>query len=137
MAKKQPDFFEWASEAESAIDKKYTSKIKAPIYSPKQRKPLALELRDKSKCEYLIQKINNSGVSVEEKAFLTLAAYRHIVFNYRLIADYYSHSDSEMQDLMEQSALVIIDFNKAIEYGYVKLSEDIAGQYLEDTADGK
>jgi len=30
---------------------------------------------------------------------------------------------------MENSALVIIDFNKAIENGYVKLSEEIANQY--------
>ena len=37
-----------------------------------------------------------------------------------------------MQELMEDSALVIIDFNKAIELGYVKLSEEIASQYLDE-----
>jgi hypothetical protein len=37
-----------------------------------------------------------------------------------------------MQLLMESSALVIIDFEKAIELGYVKLCEDIKRQYLED-----
>jgi hypothetical protein len=37
-----------------------------------------------------------------------------------------------MQEQMENSALVIIDFEKAIELGYVKLSEEIASQYLED-----
>ena len=37
-----------------------------------------------------------------------------------------------MQHLMERSALVIIDFEKAIELGYVKLCDDIRNQYLED-----
>ena len=34
-----------------------------------------------------------------------------------------------MQELMEDSALVIIDFEKAIENGYVKLTKDIAESY--------
>ncbi len=33
---------------------------------------------------------------------------------------------------MERSALVIIDFEKAIQLGYVKLCDDIKSQYLED-----
>ena len=33
---------------------------------------------------------------------------------------------------MERSALVIIDFESAIQYGYVKLCDEIRGQYLED-----
>jgi hypothetical protein len=44
------------------------------------------------------------------------------VFNYSLIADYYAHATPEMQDLMEQSALVILDIDDAIANGYVKLS---------------
>jgi hypothetical protein len=37
-----------------------------------------------------------------------------------------------MQQFMERSGLVIIDFEKAIEYGYVKICEDIKNQYLEE-----
>jgi hypothetical protein len=33
---------------------------------------------------------------------------------------------------MEKSALVIIDFEKAIQLGYVVLSEEIKSQYLEE-----
>ena len=33
---------------------------------------------------------------------------------------------------MEESALVIIDFQKAIENGYIALNENITNQYLED-----
>lgn len=50
---------------------------------------------------------------------------RHIVFNYSLIADYYAHSNPEVQQLMEDSALVLIDFEDAIRNGYVKLSSEI------------
>jgi hypothetical protein len=39
-----------------------------------------------------------------------------------------------MQELMERSALVIIDFDKAIELGFVKVCEDIKNKYLEENA---
>jgi hypothetical protein len=60
------------------------------------------------------------------------AARRHNVFNYEKIADYYAHSSKEMQELMERSGLVIIDFEKAIQNGYVKLCDEIRKQYLEE-----
>lgn len=112
-------------------DSKYTSKIKAPIYEPKNKKPHIMELCDKTKTLRLIREINNSGLSIEEKSFLLDAARRHNVFNYEKIADYYAHSSKEMQKLMEHSALVILDFEKAIELGYIKLSEEIKNQYLQ------
>lgn len=63
------------------------------------------------------------------------SARRHNVFNYEKIADYYAHSSKEMQNLMEKSGLVIIDFEKAIQYGYVKLCDEIRKQYLEEYGD--
>jgi hypothetical protein len=112
--------------------KKYTSKIEAPIYEPKNIKPHILELCDKSKTQRLLREIDQSNLSIEEKMFLIDAARRHNVFNYEKIADYYAHSSKEMQILMERSALVIIDFEKAIELGYIKLCNDIKQQYLEE-----
>lgn len=113
-------------------EQKYSSSIEAPIYEPKNAKPNILHLCNDTKCIRLINQIRNSNVSDEEKAFLIKAAQRHIVFNYEKIADYYAHSDSEMQNLMERSGLVIIDFEKAIQYGYVKVCEEIRNQYLEE-----
>ena len=46
------------------------------------------------------------------------------------IADYYANSSKEMQELMEKSALVIIDFESAIQLGYVKLNDTITEQFL-------
>ena len=111
---------------------KYSSKIEAPIYEPKNKKPHILELCDKTKTHRLLNEINQSNVSFEEKNFLLDAARRHNVFNYEKIADYYAHASKEMQQLMERSGLVIIDFEKAVEYGFVKLCEDIRNQYLEE-----
>lgn len=113
-------------------DSKYSLKIESPIYEPKNKQPYILELRDKSKCNRLINEINNSNLSDEEKQFLIDSAHRHIVFNYEKIADYYSHASKEMQHYMERSALVIIDFEKAIKLGYVKLCDAIRKQYLEE-----
>lgn len=113
-------------------EKKYSSKIEAPIYEPKNKKPHLMELVDKSKTHRLIKEIDKSSLSYEEKNFLIDAARRHNVFNYENIADYYAHSSPEMQHLIERSGLVIIDFEKAIQYGYVKLCDEIRKQYLED-----
>jgi len=115
------------------LDKKYTSKIKAPVYVPKDRQPFPQELVDVNKYQQLLRNIEASNVSELEKIFLQHAATRHIVFIFEKIADYYAHASVEMQELMEESALVIIDFDKAIEHGYIKLSEEIADQFMEDT----
>lgn len=113
-------------------EKKYSSKIEAPIYEPKYKKPHLLELYDMQKTRRLIIEINNSSIPDDEKLFLIEAAKRHTVFNYERIADYYSRSNKEVQELMEKSALVIIDFEKAIQLGYVKLCDEIKSQYLEE-----
>jgi len=109
---------------------KYSSKIETPIYEPKNIKPHILELCDKSKTNRLMKEIEVSDLPYEEKMFLMDAARRHTIFNYEKIADYYAHSNKTMQHLMERSALVIIDFEKAIEYGYIKLCDEIKKQYL-------
>ena len=84
-----------------------------------------MELCNDTKTNKLINEIKNSNVTDEEKDFLIKAARRHYVFNYSKIADYYAHSNKEMQELMEKSALVIIDIDDAIANGYVKLSKNI------------
>jgi len=101
----------------------YTTKVESPIYEPKEEKPKEEQLYNLGKYEELMSKINNSKLSDKEKLFLQLAATRHIEFNYKNVAEYYAHSEKEVQELMEDSALIIIDYNKAIELGFVKLFE--------------
>jgi len=104
-------------------DTKYSRAIRVPQYEPKNEKPELESVYDLTKYSKLIAKINKSGVTEEEKKFLRFAATRHIVFTYSKIADYYAHASAEMQELMEESALVILDIDDAIANGYVALSE--------------
>ena len=114
------------------IDENYTRKIKTPHYEPKNIKPELSKLVDERKQKELLKKIQKSNVDNETKEFLIKASQRHLVFNYSNIADFYSHSDSETKELMEQSALVIIDFDDAIQNGYVELSNDLRKLFDEE-----
>lgn len=120
---------------EQQQEQKYSNKIEAPIYEPSHKKPHIMTLCDPSKTKDLIREIDDSDLPEEEKEFLRRAAWRHTVFHYERIADYYAHSAPEMQRLMERSALVIIDFDKAIEQGFVKLCDDIREQYMQEYID--
>lgn len=113
----------------------YTKKIIAPTYEPDGEKPDIEELVDLDRCNELLREIEASTLPEDEKTFLRRAAARLMVFDYHMIADYYAHSGEEMQDLMERLALVIIDFEKAIENGYVKLTADLSETFLEATED--
>jgi hypothetical protein len=61
------------------------------------------------------------------------------VFNYEKIAEFYCHADKQTQELMENSALIIIDFEKALQMGYAKLREEIVnsleGEANEEVSD--
>ena len=99
----------------------YTTKVDSPTYEIKGEKPQEEDLYNLGKYNQLMDKINNSDVDDKTKLFLQMAATRHIVFDYGLIAEFYAHGDEKTQELMEDSALVIIDYDKAIELGFVKL----------------
>lgn len=110
----------------------YTNKIQAPTYLPSDEIAELNELYNTTKSAELKQKIDMSDIDNEIKDFLRMAADRHTIFNFRKIADYYASADKEVQELMEDSALVIIDFKKALEQGYVHLSKAIDEVYSED-----
>lgn len=103
----------------------YAQKAKIPQYEPKGENPSFDMMMDRTKTDELISEIDSADIDEETKAFLRNAAYRHTVFNYRNIAEFYAHSDATVQRLMEKSALVIIDIDDAIANGYVKLTKTI------------
>jgi hypothetical protein len=113
-------------------DNPYSSKIASPIYEPRNEKPEIDKLIDESKTKELKADIEQADIPEYIKKFLNKAADRHTVFNYSLIADFYAHSDKTVQSLMEDSALIIIDFQKAIEKGFVVLAEKMAEVYSND-----
>ena len=104
----------------------YTDKVSTPKYEPKKDKaPPLSDLFFTDKYFELIKQIKEKKLPADVELFLTMAASRHIVFNYENIAEFYCHQNVDVQNLMEKSALVIIDFDKAIEEGFVKLTKEI------------
>lgn len=106
-------------------DDVYTSRINIPQYEVKNESVTLKDCLDKNKAQSLIDEIQKSNVTAEEKEFLINAAYRHLCFNYRNVAEYYAKADKKMQELMEKSALVIIDYEDALKNGYTKLADTI------------
>ena len=125
---------DFAPVGESGEDR-YTKKIVSPIYEPTDEKPTIEELFNNEKYLSLVAEIEAYDLPEKEKGFLKIAAARHIVFDYAKIANFYPNASKEMQSLMENSALIIIDFNKAIELGYVKLSDSIRDEYAKEYGD--
>lgn len=111
----------------------YSRKIEAPIYEPTcDIAPAVKDCVNTDKYNKLIAEIDRSNVSDEDKELLKLAAARHIVFDYKNIAERYAHADKLTQELYERSALVIIDYNKAIENGFIVLTDRLMETIQDD-----
>jgi hypothetical protein len=117
-------------------DNLYSRKIEAPVYEPSGSQPAVSDLYDDSKTLALVREIDAAqGLTEDEKRFLIIAAQRHTVLYFNKIADYYAHAGPNLQALMENSALVIIDFQKAIELGFVQLTKSIAEQVADESGE--
>lgn len=124
-----------AEEAEAA--EQYSRKVDVPHYEITGETPKISALFDQSKALALLDDIESDGsISEEEREFLKLAAMRHVVFNYRNIAEYYAAASPAMQGLMEDSALVIIDVDRAIANGYADLSKVVKDILADGDSDG-
>ena len=115
---------DWDINLNGSGGKKYSRKIEAPIYEPTMEiAPMVSDCINTEKYDKLIAEIEQAEISADDKRLLKLAAARHIVFDYKNIAERYAHADNLVQQLMENSALVIIDFDKAIENGFIKMTK--------------
>ena len=107
-------------------EERYTKKIVPPVYEPSSQKPLLSELYQNLQETELLEKIKNTPMEQEEAEFLREAVHRLTRFDYKKIADYYANTENVgLKAIMEDLALVIIDYDKAIELGYIKLSNDL------------
>ena len=113
-------------------DESYTSKITVPHYEIIGERPELDELFDDTRAKELQAQIADADIPADVQHFLSVAAMRHVVFNYRKIAEYYPHAPKEIQLLMEESALVIIDLKDAIRLGFAKFSETIEDLIAEE-----
>lgn len=116
-------------EEEEKRQNEYSREIITPIYEPNGLTPTFPEMYDTTKYDELCKEIAGERLPKDVKQFLLFAATRHIIFNYENIANYYANASKKIQELMERSALVIIDFQKAIEGGYVRMTKDLMAEY--------
>ena len=114
-----------AVDLDDVEDDTYVKNVDIPHYEPSGEPVSIMDCYDLDKYQDLLERIVKAGadgkITREEAQFLESAACRHIVFNYKKIADYYASATPEMQALMEDSALVIIDVNDAIAKGFARL----------------
>ena len=120
------DFADDVVEEIEDVGNRFSTETKIPQYNVENINVTYKDIIDCSKYNALVDEIEAKDISDDEKKFLELAATRHIRFNYRKIAEFYVKSSKEVQELMEKSALVFIDFDDAIANGYVKLSSQIS-----------
>ena len=114
---------------------KYTQKVLTPVYEITGDCPSLQTLVNDEKTKELTKLITESNVSDDIKSFLIKAAQRFLTFSYKDIAEYYAHANKDVQELFEKLALVIIDFDKAIEENFVSLSNNLYNDYLEENED--
>lgn len=110
---------------EESAPQMYNSETKIPQYEVQGDDVTLQMLCDHCKHDELVERIEGSDVPEDIKEFLKMAATRHYVFNYKYIAEYYAQAPKDVQELMEDSALVIIDYEDAIAKGYVELSKTL------------
>ena len=84
-------------------DNLYTKVINPPQYEIQGKSPTLNECYNIEKVTELINEINETSLTQEQKDFLIFAAYRHLKFSYSNIAEYYAHAPKVMQELMEKS----------------------------------
>lgn len=113
----------FARECDSGI---YSKSMKHIQYVPTMREKVSAEsCYNVKKYQELKEEIQQKDLPKDIKKMLLLAATRHIVFNYQLLAEFYTQAEKDVQELMEKSGLVIIDFDDAMENGYVELTETL------------
>lgn len=104
---------------------KYVRKLSSPIYEVQGKKPSFSQLYDTSKSDELKEEIRAAKLPKDVTCYLLAAAERHTQFRFDHAAEYYAQAPAKVQKLMEDCALVIVDHKKAIEHGYLKLTQEI------------
>jgi len=119
----------------SEITSRYTQKIETPHYEPKGEKPALSDLFDRTRMDALIAQVEESDLDEDMKEFLRLSATRFVEFRFDKIAEYYSHEDEVLREWFDRHALVIVDQDRAIEEGFLRLAKGIQEQLRTELTD--
>lgn len=112
----------------------YSRKIESPIYMPTGLKiDDVRSLYDETEVNEIEEKIRQADIPEDVREMLIKSAQRFRRFDFGRVAEYYSQcKDQVIRDLMERTAMVIVDFGRAIEDGFVELAEEIRNEYLKE-----
>ena len=124
---------------------KYTTKYTIPPFEPSDADYSLNDCIDVDSYVHLLETINKSlkkkEISAPEAKFLKLCATRWIKFHHGKVAQWYATKASPaMKTLLEKSAMVLLDLDKAVEYGIVKgaghvdkvLKRDVSDRSIEE-----
>lgn len=106
-------------------EEKYTGKFSIPPFEPSDADYSLNDCIDVDRYVELLKSINQSlkdkEITESEARFLKICASRWIKFHYSKVAQWYAtKASSAMKDLLEKSAMILIDLDKATEYGIIK-----------------
>jgi hypothetical protein len=99
--------------------------IEIPFYEASEIAPNIDELANINEVKELINKIDKLEIKNELKEILKIRASFFADFDFQKIADYYHHSSDETKAIFENLGLVILAPKKALEMGFVEISENI------------
>jgi len=122
---------------EEIIEEKsrYSRKFYTPIYEPKGDNPKITDIYNTEKRDSLLKEIEeDKDLPDEMRKFLQASAERHVSFDFSKIAEFYSHLPIKYKSHFENSALVIIDYDKAIRNGFISYEKEVdysREEYLE------
>lgn len=106
---------------------RYVKKIKIPIFQPKGINVSLNECVDIDKFLEYMEKIDTlkqeNKIDENQYKFLKLSATRFIVFNFENIAEYFCNANADMQKIMQELALVLIDYEDALKASIIEAGE--------------
>lgn len=113
-------------------EEKYVSNGQTPVYDITSECPNVQDLYDRAKTKDLLMAIDNLEAEEDVKEFLKAAAQRFTVFSFSKIAEFYAHQEADVQEVMEKLALVIVDYDKAIENGFADFRLSVENEAEEE-----
>lgn len=118
---------EISDEKQKNPHQKYTLEIKAPIYVPQEEKaPDLQKCYNTQKMQELQQKIKKYKHKLPKETydFFIETSHRFVEYDFSNIAEFYTHQTAETQEIMEDLVLIIIDADKAIQKGILKINNE-------------
>jgi hypothetical protein len=114
---------------------RYVNIAKSIFYQPRMSEPPKIEeLFDDSEAAPLLEKAKE--VPEPLRTLLTYAAVRFVRFRFDKIAEFYCHADDQTKRLFEDMCLVIVDYDKAIEKGWLQLIKGLGELIYKSVVEG-